>query len=1133
MSNEKIVEYKKLSLHEQILLRPDTYVGSVDLLNGKEWIKKDGVVKQSLISYPECLVQIFSEVVSNSIDNVWRSTEEKCSYIKINIDKKTGETCIENDGRHVPIEKSKEGIYIPEMIFGNLLTSSNYDDTKDRKTSGRNGYGVKLCNIFSSTFSIEVVDPLKKRVYRQTWKRNMFEMSKPEIKTTNKKGHVKVMWIPDFSRFGIEHYTDDVLLMLEKKILDCAMIVSKYDVDVFSNNEKVCISSIRDYANLFFSDKPKEYIHTTTTNCKVVLMPCKEFSQVSFVNGVFTKDGGKHVDDWIEVFFRPVVVKFNKGKKGKIDISDVKRYFIIFIDCELDKPKFSSQTKTKLVSSSQSIDVKIDESIPKKLFKWEFMKKIQNALKLKSLESLDKISKKRSIVKCDKLSDANFVLNSKNKNKRDGCILCITEGDSATSYIVKGMSHGILGKKGHDYIGYLPIRGKFLNVRNSTPSKISNNEEVKSLILSLGLFGKPQEIDFTKEENMKKLRYKKLCICADSDVDGIHIVALMYNFFHTLYPSILMIDGFFNFMRTPIIKIDSKSEVLSFFYLKKANDYIEKNGLKNTKKKKIIRYLKGLGSSNSRDVNEDFSNNIIVKLNHDKNGDEMVDNIFNKSKASFRKNWILSYSPKDDVKEKDLKIEDMDISSFLNDELITFSIEDCKRSIPSVFDGLKESQRKLLFVAFKKNLNFEGPSKKVSQLSGLCVDEANYQHGDVGLGDTLIGMAQRFVFSNNIPLFFDDGSFGSRLKMGDDKAQPRYIYTKLDYLTRDIFPQIDDKYLSSLIDEGMIIEKRYYLPIIPMILVNGSFGIGTGYSTCIPQYNPIDLILWIKQWIECKGQYIRHLNGIEFQEVIELVPWVRGFKGKIKVNGNKIITEGVIEKNKTSYKISELPFGKRNLSIEGFEKVCNELLENKKIKMFQKHSTDNKVDFDITPFDNFEVTIDSLKLSDCLFTSNMVLFYENSLKKYESVNEIMDDFCKKRLQLYNIRKNGEISELEMELKILNNKIRFIRELNDETLIIKNQSDEQVHQSLSDKKFDKVKDSFNYLLDMNIRGLTKSKIENMEKEKNKIEESLKVIRETKIEDMWISELDKFKTKYLKWLINVEMTSPRKSKKCIIR
>ena len=247
-------------------------------------------------------------------------------------------------------------------------------------------------------------------------------------------------------------------------------------------------------------------------------------------------------------------------------------------------------------------------------------------------------------------------------------------------------------------------------------------------------------------------------------------------------------------------------------------------------------------------------------------------------------------------------------------------------------DGLKISQRKILFSAFKKNLHQE---IKVAQFSGYVSEQSGYHHGEASLNGAIVNMAQDFVGSNNIHLLMPNGQFGTRLQGGKDSASERYIYTKLNALTRQIFRKEDDGVLEYLDDDGLSVEPIYYVPILPMVLVNGALGIGTGFATNIPCYDP-------KQIIHCIKQKIKD-SSMEYEEQ-NMVPYYRGFKGTItKIEDHKYATTGCYHlQGKSTLVITELPIGTWNENYVNFLEKC---LDDKKWKMrdYRDLSTDKEL----------------------------------------------------------------------------------------------------------------------------------------------------------------------------------------------
>lgn len=1148
--------FKKLELKQQILLRPDTYIGSVKKVKSIDpiWVLQKNKIVQRTVAYTEGYIRLFIEVVSNAIDNVWRSQEFKIPsrYIKINIDQENNTFSVWNDGKPIPLNiHPDEKIYTPELIFGNLLTSSNYNDSEERKTSGTNGIGSKAVNIFSTEFTVECFNP-DYGIYTQSWSNNMNVRGEPKLDKTKSKypkstdegksGYTKITWRPELSRFDMRELDKETLSVIEKYIVDCAMTVSQYKVKVFYNDEEIVMNDHKDYVKYYFKGElPEEHLILSGKDTNAILCPHNEFTQVSFVNGIHTKDGGVHVDAWCEALFRPIVNKLNgvkeekkeekkeKGKKGQkvkeknlnVDIRDIKKNFFIFVYASLDKPRFDNQSKTKLNNPSPQVEVK--SAAISKLLKWSFVELIKESQKLKEMFGLkNETERKRGFARVEGLDDAN---NAGKPGKGHQCILFITEGLSAKTFIVQGMKYGIQGVSGRDYIGVLPIRGKFINARNASVNTLKKNKEVKGIIQSLGLqYG----IDYTIDENRKKLRYGKLCLATDSDFDGHHITGLLYNFFSALFPSLLKVEGFFNFMRTPILKIKTNKNVTkSFYFQSEAKKYIEKYNVK----KNAIKYYKGLGTSNAADVKDDFGKR-IVELKTDEEGDRLVDNIFSKEKgkSDFRKNWLTTFDPEYEFKSdkiKDYELEYLNITDFLNYELINFSIEDCKRSIPCITDGFKDSHRKVMYSAFKRNLRYTGESLKVAQFAGYVAEHSNYHHGETILYDTITRLAQRFVGSNNIPLLFNDGQFGSRSELGKDAANGRYIHTKMDMLTRLIFREDDEPFLPDREDDGILVEKQYYMPVVPMILVNGcNTGIGTGWSCSIPAYNVTDIIEWILEWIKEFEINSQNPEQLTLLEKPTLTPWYRNFKGSIEVDGKKVITKGIYKKDGNTVVITELPIGKKNIGIAKYKEKLEEMKEKGLIKNLKDHSTEEEPKFTITLSEDLcdktnDKLIEALHLIDYLYTSNMVLFdIEGKLKKYATINNILEDFCEERLKLYRIRKEGIILAMENDLKYMKNKSKFVKEVVNKKLVLNDKDDDALNNELEKRGYDKKvtdeKSSYEYLLSMQMRSMTKSKVETLEKEISDLEVKLINYRNTSIYDIWRNELKEVESKYKEWL-----------------
>ncbi|MCJ7800914.1 MAG: hypothetical protein MUP82_00985, partial [Candidatus Marinimicrobia bacterium] len=535
-----------------------------------------------------------------------------------------------------------------------------------------------------------------------------------------------------------------------------------------------------------------------------------------------------------------------------------------------------------------------------------------------------------------------------------------------------------------------------------------------------------------------------------------------------------------------------------------------------------IKYYKGLGTSTGKEFREYFEKKKIVGFDHSEQSDDSIDMVFNKKRADDRKTWLQGY---DRNAYLDTTKTNVSYEEFINRELIHFSKYDCDRSIPNLMDGLKISLRKILFAAFKKNLTTE---IKVAQFSGYVSEHSGYHHGEASLNGAIVGMAQNFVGSNNINLLLPNGQFGTRLQGGKDSASERYIFTQLNKITRSIFPSSDDNVLTYLNDDGLLVEPIYYAPIIPMILVNGSKGIGTGFSTDIMCYNPLQIIDYLNNKL------------LSIENNMEFIPYYDGFKGQIiKISDDRFLIKGVYEKfGVDTIRVTELPVG---YWTEDFKELIEGLIDpgvdkdGKKltatVKDYEDMSKDNNVDFTITfvkgKLDELEgVKCDHncnglekvLKLFTTNTTTNMHLFdAKDTLQKYNKISEIIDAYYDVRLELYGVRKAYMIDALEKELVLLSNKAKYIQETLDGTIDLRKKKKEVVLEMLQQKGYDRLEedDDYKYLIKMPMDSVTEENVDRLLKERGGKQTELEVVKSTTVHQMWKMELEQLKEQYVEY------------------
>ncbi|XAR54371.1 DNA topoisomerase (ATP-hydrolyzing) [Bertholletia excelsa] len=816
-----------------------------------------------------------------------------------------------------------------------------------------------------------------------------------------------------------------------------------------------------------------------------------------------------------------------KNKNANLKAHAVKNHLWVFVNSLIDNPAFDSQTKETLTTRQSSFGSKCELS-------QEFLKKVSKSGVVESLLSWADFKQSKDLKKTDgtkrqritgitKLEDANDA-GGRNSEK---CTLILTEGDSAKALAMAGIS--VVGR---NYYGVFPLKGKLLNVREASHKQIMDNAEIQNIKQILGLqHGKVYD-------SVKSLRYGHLMIMTDQDHDGSHIKGLLINFVHSFWPSLLKIPSFLVEFITPIVKATHRNgRVLSFYSMPEYEAW--KESLGGNASGWSIKYYKGLGTSTSKEGKEYFKDLQKHKKDFvwvDEQDGEAIELAFSKKKIEARKNWLRQFEPGTylDQKEKLIKYSD-----FVNKELILFSVADLQRSIPSMVDGLKPGQRKILFCSFKRKFVKEA---KVAQFIGYVSEHSAYHHGEQSLASTVIGMAQNFVGSNNINLLEPLGQFGTRHQGGKDHASARYIYTHLSPITRFLFPKEDDVLLNYLNEDGQSIEPVWYMPVIPMVLVNGSEGIGTGWSSYIPNYNPRDIIA-----------NIRHLLNGESLEPMD--PWYKGFRGTIektatKETGNSYTVSGFIEEiNETTVRISELPIRRWTQDYKDFLEsimVGNDKIKDPFIKDYKEYNDDTTVHFEvILSEENMNMAkqeglLKKFKLTTTISTSNMHLFDWNGvIKKYDTPEQVLEEFFHIRFAFYEKRRKILLENLELELLKLENKVRFILGVVKGEIIVSNRKRAELLLELRDKGFtpfpkktkgvdvavagatedagesEETPDmgikgvkagDYEYLLSMAIGTLTLEKVQELCGERDKLNEEVDRLRKETPQSLWNKDLD---------------------------
>ncbi|XP_028820323.1 DNA topoisomerase 2-beta isoform X3 [Denticeps clupeoides] len=1144
MSVERV--YQKKTQLEHILLRPDTYIGSVEPVTQQMWVFDEEIgMNLREITYVPGLYKIFDEILVNAADNKQR--DKNMTTIKVTIDPESNTISIWNNGKGIPVVEHKdEKMYVPALIFGHLLTSSNYDDDEKKVTGGRNGYGAKLCNIFSNKFTVETACKEYKHSFKQTWQNNMTKTSDPKIKYFDGDDFTSVTFQPDLAKFKMEKLDKDIVALLTRRAYDVAG--SCKGVKVMLNGKKLPVNGFRSYVDLYVKDKLDEMgVALKVVNEAVnerwdvcLTLSEKGFQQISFVNSIATTKGGRHIDYVVDQIVTKLIEVVKKKNKAGVSVKpfQVKNHLWVFVNALIENPTFDSQTKENMTLQTKSFGSKcpLSEKFIRAATNCGVVESILNWVKFKAQTQLNKkcSSVKHSKIKgIPKLDDAN---DAGGKHSSD-CTLILTEGDSAKSLAVSGL--GVIGR---DRYGVFPLRGKILNVREATHKQIMENAEINNIIKIVGLQYKKSYDD---PESLKSLRYGKIMIMTDQDQDGSHIKGLLINFFHHNWPSLLK-HTFLEEFITPIVKASKNKQELSFYSIPEFDEW-----KKQTENYKTwhIKYYKGLGTSTSKEAKAYFADmekhQIMFKYSGPED-DAAITLAFSKKKTDDRKEWLTNFM--EDRRQRRMhglpeqylygtQTKHLSYNDFINKELILFSNSDNERSIPSLVDGLKPGQRKVLFTCMKRNDKRE---VKVAQLAGSVAEMSAYHHGEQALMMTIVNLAQNFVGSNNVNILQPLGQFGTRINGGKDAASPRYIFTMLSPLAKLLFPPVDSNLLKFLYDDNQKVEPEWYIPIIPMVLVNGAEGIGTGWACKIPNYNPREIV----------NNIIRMLSH---QDPLPMLPSYKGFKGVIHELGqNQYVVSGevsVLDKN--TIEITELPV--RTWTQAYKETVLEPMLQGTEktpslINDYKEYHTDTTVKFVVRLSEEKLAQAEAaglhkvFKLQSSLTCNSMVLFdHMGCMKRYDSVQDILKEFFELRLHYYKMRKDWLVGSLGAEAAKLSNQARFVLEKIEGKISIENKSKRDLIRMLVQRGFEsdpvatwnRVQEksqeeddrngsdsdssvasistsgpNFNYILNMPLWCLTKEKVEELLKQRDQKKGELGDLQRKSSEDLWKEDLAVF-------------------------
>tara|TARA_Y100000389_G_scaffold205053_1_gene262484 strand:+ start:3810 stop:7163 length:3354 start_codon:yes stop_codon:yes gene_type:complete len=1116
MSNALCAKYQWKTDKEHVLDNPEPYTGAMELTPYATFLWRESAeafVSEEISMIPG-LYKLFDEAAVNARDHYIRQaklcgiSEGHFPVTKIDfVIGADGRISVRNNGDGIDItEHPEHRMYIPELIFGHLRTSSNYNKQEERTGGGRNGLGFKLALIWSTEGIVETVDHTRGLKYVQCFNENLSKIGKPKITKCKAKPYTSVSFLPDYARLGVKGLSDEMRLVMERRVHDIAA-VTPASVKVSLNGKLVECRTFVEYARMFqcvsLAGCMAHEKYLTTWEYAICPSDKGQFGQVSMVNGIYTSAGGKHVDFIMNQVIKAIQKSIQTSHKIDVKPSSIKEQLFLFLRCDIADPVFDSQTKDCLMTPSQKFNTKctVSPKFIKQLIKFGVANVACSITSAKDIKKISKFdgTKATSITGIPKLVDAHLA-GTKNSYRS---ILLIVEGDSAKAGVISGLS-----KEHRNVYGVYPLKGKLMNVRGETATRVAANAEIADIKKILGLeVGK----EYKTEDDIAKLRYGRVLFLTDQDKDGTHIKALGVNLLHSEWRSLLLVPNFVGFMSTPIIRATKGTTEQVFYSEQECKDW---QAISTEHGKYKLKYYKGLGTSSAKEFKQYFRDQRVVMFSHSGvNCDTAINMVFDKGLPDARKSWLQAYEP-----SRILAFDAKEISykTFMDDDVIHFSKYDCDRSIPNLLDGLKTSQRKTLFGFFKRGNRSE---VKVAQMSGYISEHSCYHHGEASLNGTIVGMAQNFVGSNNINLLSPNGQFGTRLQGGKDSASERYIFTQLERITRLIFRRDDESLLHQLDDDGTAVEPEWYAPVIPMILINGARGIGTGFSTFIPPCNPLTVINYIRSQLEETTPPI-------------LEPYYRGSKCPIvKTGPTKYRCSSIYNKSEgkaDSIRITDLCVGTWTDDFKArLEKHIAQPKKVRVIKAYRDDSTDTNVDITVTFVKGTEHLSGGtwrekinklLKLSTSISTSNMHVFdASQKLVKFNTLEEIANEFIKIRLGLYAARKKNQLEKWQDLICYNQSIMKFITLVLEDKIDLR-QKEGKIVQQLRDE-YGIADELHEKMLNLPMRSLTEdsvtalnNKCEAMSKERDELKSmSLKAIWTTELSDIEMEYSETVKTK----------------------
>lgn len=1010
--------YEELDERTHVYNFSDTFIGSCVAYKRDDVVLSNDRLRVCDVDMPPGMLRCFEEIISNAADNMIKAREEgwyKLPEIVVTID--DSEVSIKNGGPAIPIHKDpNRGLFVPALIFGHMRTSSHYADN-ERTSAGRNGFGGKLCNIFSHWFKLEIVNGNK--LYTQRWEKNMTVCHDPVIVDLPKNApdSVKITYHMDFERFGRTCYTPhDKALMARTAMEYCFSVKTPIRV----NKTLYPVASAVKYLEHFKPGRPIcHFVSDEVSRAKqpVLEMACVAYEgggTYAFVNGIRTVAGGVHADSaWKRV------ISILTSLWPKLAPMALRANMMMAISVSVPGPIFRSQTKDFLQSPKISArDVQqqhLAAIIHDKQLETDscmFKERIPSAEKVDVTE--------------DDLDHAN-VVDAADAGTAKGAsqgVLMLVEGRSARGYaeeLIKMLPGG------HNTYGIFELNGKLLNVHDE--DRYRKNVEIQRIMtmLAVGTNGMPQ-------------RYHSLWILADSDSDGRHITLLII--YMLLKAALNMIKtGRVQIYNSPLIRVKAGGVHMNFY------DQLSYDRWKTTAGRHSTMWMKGLGSSSKVDVQRDSAEIKLTKLVYDPDV-QPIHALF--ESASDMRRDLLKANP-----EPFVYVEEVECWEYVQRYYPEFALASTARNVPGI-DGFKRSQRQAVWAAMNKWSVNGDPSRgwlktfnpiRMDNFTGYISERQIIHQKEEAMASIIVLMGS--PYHNNYNLFYPQGQYGNIMNGMKAAAKARYLHVKPDDIFRYMFSPLDAPLYEHVIVDGQQGEPKLLLPTIPYCLINGTMGPAVGCCCIVPRFNVFQIIDWF-------------LARLEDRPTISPKVWMRGFTGSLAIRKQtyrhrpgesddevepgdsrwvEMIGKWEITArrgNEIDILVTSLPI---NVCVNDVIRRLKFLKEKRVIRLYQNDTTETvkirliglimrnalyERQFDkYHPANLSEIPV-SLRLRrcmslNCLYTADHI----GRIQHWPEVTDWLDAFYTFRLPYYEQRKERAIVEVQANAREMDKKIKFI------------------------------------------------------------------------------------------------------------